>query len=205
MYKSPLLLVLVNLIFIFSCKNNPTSSGHNVVVFDDINFENLIRETLNKPTGDITADDMQSIIVLRGFKINIIKLKGIEYCTNLEELYLGDNEIEDISLISNLVELKNLSLHFNNIIDLTHLSNLTKLQSLVLADNKISDISPLENLIGLNFLKVGGNEIVDIQPLVQNDGIGYGDTINMVDNPLSQTSINVYIPELEARGVRLYY
>ena len=205
MDKRFFLLILLNLVFILSCRNNPTKSGHNIVEFNDVNFENLIRETFNKPTGDITAVDMQSIIVLRGFKASIIKLKGIEYCTNLEELYLGDNDIEDITPLANLEELKNLSLHFNNIIDLTHLSNLTKLQSLVLADNKISDISPLENLTGLHFLKVGGNKIVDIQPLVQNNGIGDGDAINMVDNPLSQASINVYIPELQARGVRLYY
>lgn len=205
MYKNLLLLLLLIFVFILSCSNNPIRSGHNTVVFNDINFENLIRETINKHTNEITVADMQSIVILRGFQRNIIKLKGIEYCTNLEELYLGDNEIEDINPLANLTVLKNLSLHFNNIIDLTHLSNLTNLQSLVLADNKISDISPLENLIGLNFLKVGGNEIVDIQPLVQNNGIGDGDTINMVDNPLSQTSINIYIPELEARGVRLYY
>ena len=90
------LIILLNLVFILSCRNNPTKSGHNIVEFNDVNFENLIRETFNKPTGDITAVDMQSIIVLRGFKANIIKLKGIEYCTNLEELYLGDNEIEDM-------------------------------------------------------------------------------------------------------------
>jgi len=32
-----------------------------------------------------------------------------------------------------------------------------------------------------------------------------GDTVYLSDNPLSETSINVYIPELEARGVRVYY
>lgn len=205
MNKSYFPILFSIFILVLSCKNSPCDPDQNYVVFDDINLENLIRETLNKPTGEITKLDMQSILVLRGFQYNIEKLKGIEHCANLKELYLGDNEIEDISPLSNLSELQNLSLHFNKVTDLDHLKNLGKLQALVLADNNISDIGPLVNLTDLNFLKVGGNEIIDMQPLVQNIGIGSGDIINIVDNPLSETSLNVYIPELEARGVRLYY
>jgi len=40
---------------------------------------------------------------------------------------------------------------------------------------------------------------------VDNTDLGQGDTVYLMDNPLSEESVNVYIPELEARGVTVYY
>jgi len=42
-------------------------------------------------------------------------------------------------------------------------------------------------------------------PLVENLGLGEGDKVNLEGNPLSLDSINIYIPELEARGVIVIY
>jgi len=41
--------------------------------------------------------------------------------------------------------------------------------------------------------------------LVENEGLGEGDEVNLTDNPLSDDSINIYIPELQARGVAVNY
>jgi hypothetical protein len=40
---------------------------------------------------------------------------------------------------------------------------------------------------------------------VENEGLGEGDAISLNDNPLSDDSINIYIPQLEARGVTVNY
>jgi hypothetical protein len=40
--------------------------------------------------------------------------------------------------------------------------------------------------------------------LVQNEGLGIGDEIWLQSNPLSSDSINIYIPQLQARGVAVY-
>jgi len=40
---------------------------------------------------------------------------------------------------------------------------------------------------------------------VENEGLGVGDTVYIMDNPLSPLSINLYIPLLEGRGVDVYY
>jgi hypothetical protein len=42
-------------------------------------------------------------------------------------------------------------------------------------------------------------------PLVENEGLGERDEVYLADNPLSDDSINIYIPELEARGVTVDY
>jgi Leucine-rich repeat (LRR) protein len=76
---------------------------------------------------------------------------------------------------------------------------------LVLDGNRIRDISPLADLIRLEYLWLSGNRISDISPLVQNEGLGTGDQIYLGSNPLSSDSINIYIPQLKARGVTVDY
>jgi len=53
----------------------------------------------------------------------------------------------------------------------------------------------------LTELHLQGNQISDIQPLVANSGLSEGDTVALKGNPLSSTSLDVYIPQLEQRGV----
>lgn len=99
-------------------------------------------------------------------KNNRIKnLMGIEYFTNLTELNLGYNTIDDISKLSDLTKIKSLNLSGNQISDISHLQYLTKLIELDLSTNKISDISSLKNLTGLKVLNLHWNQINDISSL----------------------------------------
>ncbi|MFC2000428.1 hypothetical protein ACFLXE_06715 [Chloroflexota bacterium] len=69
----------------------------------------------------------------------------------------------------------------------------------------MSDISPLQNLTSLKDVDLRANQITDIQTLVDNTGLSDGDQVSLSGNPLSDTSINTYIPQLEARGVQVIY
>lgn len=243
-----LFTILFIILFIFSCKKSPTGSDPIVVTFPDANFETLIREVLDKPTGDILNTDLVPIKELIGNERGIADISGVEYCTNLEKLELMENSISDINKLSNLIKLTELNLYKNQIIDispisgltnltnvrfntnqiskisalsnLTNLSelyigdnqisnisaltNLTSLTKLYLYDNQIIDISALTNLLNLVKIYLRGNQIVDIEPLVNNTGVDDGDEVWINDNPLSETSINTYIPQLEARGVTVH-
>ena len=65
----------------------------------------------------------------------------------------------------------------------------------------ISDLTGLEYATNLTSLSLSGNSISDISPLVANTGLGSGDTVDVSDNPLNDTSINIHIPALQSRGV----
>jgi len=106
---------------------------------------------------------------------------------------------------SDLDELASLNATERNIADLTGLECCTSLLSLNLNDNLISAISSLSNLTSLTFVGLSSNQISRIDPSVQNDGLGPGDVVLLYGNPLSWDSINIYIPELEARGVNVEY
>ena len=91
-----------------------------------------------------------------------------------------------------------LDLSENQISELSPLSNLTNLSYLPIRYNGITDISPLAASLDLI-----GNQISDISPLLENSGLGGGDQISLRGNnlDLSQGSDDrTYIDRLRERG-----
>ncbi len=184
-----------------------------VVSFPDPNVELAIREALGKTEGDIYTSDLEKLteLTLGGlFMVTvpekvITDITGLEYCNHLTRLVLMSNEISDISPLSSLTRLRELNLGGGQLGDITPLSRLTNLTKLHLDIISISDISPLANLTNLTELRLQNNKISDIKPLVDNSGLSEGDYLQLHGNPLSWQSRQVYIPQLEARGVRVHY
>ena len=125
--------------------------------------------------------------------------------TGLTELDLEGNAISDVSPLSNLTGLTFLDISENSMSELSHLSGLIHLKHLKLFGNSISDVSPLSNLTGLTELALQRNNIQDISPLVVNMGLGNGDEVNLLRNPLSYPSLNTHIPALQSRGIRVSF
>lgn len=104
------------------------------VLFEDKQFEEEIRKSINKYNGDITIEDLRDITKLQiinySDKPPIRNLQGIQYLSKLEKLELMGFEIRDISLISNLKNLQYLDLSDNNIKNISYISNLKKLSHL---------------------------------------------------------------------------
>ncbi|WP_071392768.1 leucine-rich repeat domain-containing protein [Bacillus tuaregi] len=134
-------------------------------IIKDKYLEKAIRETLNKPAGNITADDMNRVTRIDGVGYSIKNLSGIEYAKNLTYLDLGVNEISDISSLSGLTKLRVAHLSSNKISNISALSGLTKLETLDLSFNQISDASALKGLTNLQIIHLFQNEISDISAL----------------------------------------
>lgn len=90
-----------------------------------------------------------------------------------------------------------------NIAVLTGIEHLGALTSLTLSDNQITDISPLRQLTHLVSLNLSNNQIRSIAPLIDNDGLGAGNTVVLLNNPLIEPVFATQIPALEARGVTI--
>ena len=136
---------------------------------------------------------------------SISDISALAGLTSLTQLGLGGNSISDISALAGLTNLAGLGLGNNSISDISALAGLTELVELYLSNNSISDISALAGLTNLEWLSLGNNNISDISPLVQNTGLGQGDTVDVVGNPLNATSINTHIPILQRKGVKVLH
>ena len=171
--------------------------------FADANLERTVRQALNRPDGPLTANDLASLTQLTAVEKNIKSLAGLEHCTALEILFLGDNAITDVSPLLGLTNLTKLGLGENDLTDadVISLSSLTNLRGLGLASTGITDVgvSSLSSLTNLEEILLGGTGITDVSPLLSLTNLEELDLRNC--DSLSDASLNTHIPALQARGV----
>ncbi len=174
---------------------------------------------------DPTPTDMLELLSLRATDQQISSLAGLEYATNIQELdvchnYINDitplagltnlrklvlnhNHIRDISALSGLVNLEHLDIHDNfHISDISVLSGMSGLQTVILRGNAISDISVFSALTDLQTLYIENNDISDISVLTALTTLT---DLDLRDNPLSEEAIEIHIPQIIANnpGIRI--
>ncbi len=179
------LAVLLMLLFFPGMQGFAQASGN--VNIPDQYLLSAVRGALNKPTGDITAEDMGSLTELWACDMNIVALTGLEHAMNLQFLNLEGNRIEELGPLNNLTmlqwliladnritvvddlsalgNLKLLVLEDNEIENIIPLGGLNKLEGLYLRSNRISSLPGLSGLSSLQALDLGDNNIINIQPL----------------------------------------
>ena len=125
--------------------------------FDDLNLKEALLEYykfhINKDYKgeEVTIGMMEQFTSLSLPWKNIFSLKGLEHATNVKNLNLSNNFIEDITPLEKLVELEDLNLTNNKIKDPKSLAKLTKLRQLVLRKNLMNNLDFLNNFLLLFF------------------------------------------------------
>jgi len=154
-------------------------------IFEDPNLEQVIRETIDKPTGPIYNSYFEGITTLNASGREIETLEGIQHLKMLKKMNLNYNQISDITELASLSNLEELTLMSNQISYISPLANLTNLHTLVFIDNQVSDISQLTKLTNLNVLFFNNNQISDISPLANLTNLH---TLGFGQNPVSDIS-----------------
>jgi len=152
------------------------------IKIQDANLENVIRKMVDKPKEKIYANDVKDITVLDATGKNIKDLLGIENLVNLKRLHLEKNSISNIEPLRQLTNLEELYLDNNDIRDINALENIISIENLSLSSNRIEDISDLKDLKNLEKLKLDSNDIMDIGPLAEINKLKY---INLIGNKIN--------------------
>ena len=194
-----------------------------VIDFGDDVLESLVREAMNRPTGDITVADAEATTELemqqQGVDLNqpyIHNLDALKYfknltylglgfavqnaddptapidirplagMTKLESLQLGGLVIDDLSIVTNMPNLKFLTVFGGKrLTDISPLAGETNLEALTLRGNLISDITPLAGLTKLRYLDLQDNAISDLTPLT---GLTALNRLFLMNNPVADYS-----------------
>lgn len=147
------------------------NGNEQIVTFSDKKLERRVRYKINKSTGDLYKSDVEKITSLVVPDKQIEDISGIENLSNLKELYLTGTNISDISKLKGLTNLQLLCLTGTNISDISALKELTNLKTLDLAFTKINDISDLKGLTNLQKLELTAVKISDIDKKVLENAL----------------------------------
>ncbi len=129
----------------------------------DGQFEQCVRDGINKPEGELTEVDVGAVVHLECQDYQITDLAGIEYFHELRTLYLWENQLTDITPLAGVPTLEAVDLGNNQITDIAALAGLVGISRLGLADNAITDLTPLAGLPRLRWLSLDHNGLTDGQ------------------------------------------
>ncbi|GIO27037.1 TraB/GumN family protein [Ornithinibacillus bavariensis] len=104
------LVLLLILFVVVSCQAN---EKENSVLFSDYQLEQLIREEINQPEGDIQLEALQKITSLNLSSSRIKSIDGLEYLDKVTNLNLENNRILDFSPLVKMDSLKEVSIGGN--------------------------------------------------------------------------------------------
>lgn len=117
--------------------------------------------------------------------MRIADLTPISGLTQLSQLFLKSDGLDDVSAIQNLTNLTTLDLSGNQIEDLTPLGNMKKLAQLTLSSNRIENLDTLTGLTKLRSLDLSGNAIQtlpkDFNKLSNLTSLDLSDNKNLTD------------------------
>jgi len=126
-------------------------------------LDKAVRSELKKPTGELTQVDLEKVKELDLDSIGLTELpKGLENLTQLKELWLGSNQLTDVTGLHKLDQLTDLHLNRNQLTDVKGLERLTKLKALYLSNNQLTSLKGLEKLTQLTHLSLDSNQLTKV-------------------------------------------
>ncbi|PHR99508.1 MAG: hypothetical protein COA78_24910 [Blastopirellula sp.] len=118
-----------------------------------------------KNMEELSKLDCSLNILLHGQLID--DLTPVQQLNNIRELELIHTEVNDLSPLSDLMQLELLDIDGANVTDLTPLAKLINLRVLKLDTLEAKDLSPLSDLTQLEELHIVGSGFTDITPLAK--------------------------------------
>jgi len=170
---------------------NPYPPGECPVYFPDTILKSAVEEALG--VSDPKENDMLSLTSLDASSSGIADLTGLEYATNLMQLVLHDNQINNISPISELANLTELNLYNNQIVGLPALSGMTNLVSLDIGLNPLTNVNGVGGLINLGRLWANNCQINNITALASLVNLSQ---LNLNNNQIGDISVLVSLLNL---------
>ncbi len=160
----------------YICEYQPTA-----VQFQDEIMEQLVRNIIEKPEGDITDVDCEQVTNLSSYDLytdsisyeeysamQIHTLSDLQFFPNLTSLMLQQQtEIEDYSPIAVCSCLDSLGIYNANVSDIGFIRELPMLHYLYIEDDQITDISPVSACKKITTLRLAGNPVDDISVITE--------------------------------------
>jgi len=134
-----------------------------------VNLTDLRLNNYKNDTANLDLTGIEGFTKLEILSVNRFITTGyssLSHLVNLKKLYFNENDIVDpgqiVSAVEDLVKFSSLSLIDNNILDISSLSNMHQLEVLNLSENDIVDYAALSGMLSLKGLFLRNNNITNI-------------------------------------------
>ncbi|CAL6106207.1 Conserved_hypothetical protein [Hexamita inflata] len=120
--------------------------------------------------NDSAIKDLKFVEKLDLVEIILSRCTNVKFTrnpSNLQYLSLQDCDIQDLSGLQYITQMKKLQITNSPLRSLSHISSLVNLLSLQITGSKLTNIVGIENLKQLQYLDLSENAIISIQPLSQ--------------------------------------
>lgn len=158
--------------------------------WQDDSLEKKMRSVTGIEGRDIMLSDVWGLQELYLTDSGITDISALKELDNISTLYLDGNSVEDLSPLSGMANLSFLNLNGNRVQDLAPLEQLQGLSHLELEDNLVEDISPVSNLPGLTYLDIRNNSVTDISPIAVLTELDFLDLEGNSINPESLAAVS---------------
>lgn len=165
-----------------------------VIVISDPSLEQAIREALNKPSGDLTTDDMQGLTALYAPNRGITTLDGFNVASNLVLLDLNYNALSSVALGPGFPKLQHAKLRGNGMTNFTATGPLASLYHLELSENQITNVAFLQQTPLMTYLELDYNELSNFDPGPGLDGLIW---LNLAFNYIQNLDFVARLPQLQ--------
>lgn len=170
-------------------------AGSRTVQFKEPLIEQAVRFTLDKPSGVITKENLESIegIYILGSSIyasldefyngkdewfrngmisgGIQEISDLEEMPNLREVFIGGQDVKDISPLKTLENLEQVEFFNNEIEDISPLKNKQKLFKTGFSFNKLKSIEPLTTCPRISSIDLRSAGTFDRKPIESLNGL----------------------------------
>lgn len=153
-----------------------------VVSFVDPVLEQLVRQALNQPTGELRRTYLRGVQALNADALGIEDLSGLEYCVNLRQVNMPQNQIDDIRPLAELSLLRIVNLIGNQLTSVAALAGSNSLEHLLINHNPVTSATPLGTCSKLTILRADDTEIRDFAAIASLPDLT---TLNVAQNELS--------------------
>lgn len=195
-----LIVILLLALWARSCKTTTTETDNNqlcfnsqynteywrdTIVLDDASFEKLFYNI--QQTGTLNSlknmGCLEYLLIFYGN--NLQDISAIKDLNNLKQLYLDNTAIKDITPLAQLDNLETLFLSNIDISDISILNALSNnLKYLSLAHTNVGDITILTDFTNLEGLTLVGTPVIDLSPIYNLSKLKY---LNLWDTAFSQS------------------
>jgi hypothetical protein len=131
-------------------------------------WQGIFKRKLNL-LDSVTPGDLQKITSIEELDLTgnqyIQNIEPLAQLVNLRTLKLSATAINDITPIRNLTELEELNLFHTKVQDLTPLKYSNKIKKLNIGQTGVSDITVVEKMAALQSLEMSGTPVVDFNPV----------------------------------------